>query len=59
MWWVLLIAGLLVRAGSTLLIDAWLNRRPRVDLAERLLPFPPGTVAEEASDWLRRGGQTP
>jgi hypothetical protein len=50
---VVIVAGLLVWAGSTLLIDAWLQRRPRPDLAERLRSVQP-SVADEAEVWLRR-----
>jgi hypothetical protein len=38
--------------GATLLIDAWLRGRHRPNLAERLRPFHPPSVADEAHDWL-------
>jgi hypothetical protein len=44
--------GLLVWGGSTLLVDAWWRRWDRPDLAERLLPFQPGSVVDEAQHWL-------
>ena len=50
---VLIAAGLLAWGGSALLIDAWLNRRYRPTLAERLAPFR-GQVADEAQAWLRK-----
>ena len=41
--------GLLVWAGATLLIDAaWRQRRP--DLTDRLRPYQPSSVADEAQD---------
>jgi hypothetical protein len=46
------LVGILVWAGATLLIDDWLRRRNRrPTLSERLEPFQP-SVAEEAQDWL-------
>ncbi len=45
----LIVAGLLVWAGATLLIDAWVRHRRRPDVAERLRPFQP-RVAKEAKD---------
>jgi hypothetical protein len=42
----------LVWVGTTLLIDAWLRRPRRPDLAERLRPFRPSSLADEAQDWL-------
>jgi hypothetical protein len=44
--------GLLVWAGTTLILDGWLRRPGRPDLAERLRPFPPSSLADEARDWL-------
>ena len=49
---ILVIAGLLMWAGSALIIDWWLERRRRPSLYERLAPYMP-TVADEAEDWLR------
>jgi hypothetical protein len=40
--------------GSTLLVGAWMSRGHRPSLAERLAPFRPRPVAEEAQEWLRR-----
>ena len=50
----LVVAGLLFWAGATLLIDAWLRPSRRPDLAERLRPFAPTTIADEAEEWLQR-----
>jgi hypothetical protein len=41
----------LVWAGATLLIDAWLRRRP--GLIERLRPYQ-SSVADKAEWWIRR-----
>jgi hypothetical protein len=49
----LLVVGMLVWAGATLLIDAWLGRDPRIDLAQRLDPHQT-TVGDEAEAWLGR-----
>jgi hypothetical protein len=38
--------------GATLIIDGWMRRERRPDLAERLRPFAPATVADEAQMWL-------
>jgi hypothetical protein len=48
----LIVVGLLTWAGSTLLLDAWWRRGRRSDLAERLRPFQPSTLADQARDWL-------
>ena len=45
--------GFLVWVGSTLLGDAWLRRSRRATLAERLAPYQPISVAEDAERWLR------
>jgi hypothetical protein len=42
-----IVAGLLVWVGATLIIDGWLRRPRRPDLVERLRPFQP-YVADEA-----------
>jgi hypothetical protein len=44
--------GLLVWAGTTLILDGWMRRPRRPDLAERLRPFQPVDLADEARDWL-------
>jgi hypothetical protein len=49
----LIVVGVLVWGGSTLLLDAWWKRQP-TDLAERLRPFQPRSVADEAQRWLDR-----
>lgn len=48
---VLVAAGLLVWAGAALIIDAVTARR-RPDLAERLRPYQPRSVSDEAQRWL-------
>jgi hypothetical protein len=48
-----IVFGILLWAGTALLIDAWHCRRPSIDLAERLRPFQP-SVAEEVEAWLSR-----
>ena len=55
MWWCVVKAtvGLLVWGGVTLLIDAR-ARRLRPDLTERLLPYQPTSIADEAERWLHR-----
>jgi hypothetical protein len=40
--------GLLTWAGSTLLLEDWWRRRRRLDLAERLPPFQPASLADQA-----------
>ncbi|HEX4863416.1 MAG TPA: hypothetical protein VFV02_05050 [Acidimicrobiales bacterium] len=51
---VLAIVGLLMWAGTTLLIDALKEqRRGRPSLYERLAPYVP-TVADEVEVWLKR-----
>jgi hypothetical protein len=40
--------------GLFLIITAWMRRPHRPDLAERLRPFAPPSLAEEAREWLRR-----
>ena len=47
----LIVVGLLVWAGSALLIDAWLRTR-QPDFSERLLPYQPPSLGEEAERWL-------
>jgi hypothetical protein len=49
----LIVVGLLVWGGSTLLLDAWCKRQPS-DLTERLVPYQSGSVADEAQRWLDR-----
>jgi hypothetical protein len=52
---VLVAAGLLVWAGTTLILDASWRCRRRPDLAERLRPFQPVDLADQAQDWLDSG----
>lgn len=52
MWVVLLVSGLLVWAGATLLLDAAVTARSLPDLGERLLPFQPRSLADEVEQWL-------
>jgi hypothetical protein len=47
----LIVVGVRVWGGSTLLLDAWWGRRP-VELADLLMPFQAGSVADEAQHWL-------
>jgi hypothetical protein len=49
----LIVVGVLVWAGSTLLLDVWWGRR-RVDLVDRLMPYQGGSVADEAQRWVDR-----
>jgi hypothetical protein len=39
------VVGLLVWAGTTLLLEAWWRHQRRPDLADRLRPFQPRSVA--------------
>jgi hypothetical protein len=48
----LVVAGALFWVGATLIIDGYLRRQRRPDLAERLRPFQPSSVADEAEVWL-------
>jgi hypothetical protein len=48
----LIVVGLLTWAGSTLLLDAWWRRQRRPGLTERLRPFQPVDLADEARQWL-------
>jgi hypothetical protein len=47
----LIVVGILIWIGATLLLDPWWKRRPE-DLVDRLMPCQPGSVADEAEDWL-------
>lgn len=55
-WWVELVADVLTWAGASLLIDAWMTRRTRPSLSERLLPHRERTLGDEAGEWLRQQG---
>jgi hypothetical protein len=46
----LVMVGVLVWGGATLLLDAWWRRWDRPDLADRPMPYP--SVADEAQHWL-------
>jgi hypothetical protein len=48
----ILAVGLLTWAGATLLLDAWCRRWRGPDLADRLRPYQPVSVADEAQRWL-------
>jgi hypothetical protein len=53
------IAAAFAATGSFLMISAayeWRRRHRRRDLYERLRPFQPSSLAEEAQDWLQRQG---
>ena len=52
---VLTVAFVLMWAGATLLIDAWLQHRRRPSLCERLAPYMP-TLADEVETWLTAKG---
>jgi len=52
-WLLITVVGVLLWAGTTLLLDAWLRRPRRQSLAERLAPFRPRHVADEAEEWLK------
>jgi hypothetical protein len=52
-WVLVTIVGLLMWAGTTLLLDAWMRRPRRPTLAERLALYQPRPVADEAEEWLR------
>jgi hypothetical protein len=49
-------AAFLAGVGATLLLDAWWRRSDRPDLAERLLPYQPESVSDEAECWLDQQG---
>ncbi len=51
-WFLIGVAGLLLWAGTALLLDAWIRRQRRPTLAERLAPYQPRHVADEAEEWL-------
>jgi hypothetical protein len=47
---------MLVWIGTTLILDGWWRREnPHTDLSDRLWPFRPRSLAEEAQDWLDSG----
>jgi len=51
------VAGIIGTTGVSMIISAIRSERSTrrgVDLAERLAPFRPTTVADEAQDWLDR-----
>ena len=47
------VVGLLVWAGTTLLLDAWMKRQRSPSLAERLAPYQQRHVSDEAEEWLQ------
>ena len=50
----IIVVGLLVWAGTTLLLDAWMKRQRRPSLAERqLAPYRQRHVSDEAEEWLQ------
>ena len=49
----LVVAFISLWAGSSLIIDCWLDSRHRPSLYDRLAPYIP-TVADEVEVWLRR-----
>jgi hypothetical protein len=44
--------SILVWAVSALVMDKWIRRRQRQSLLERLQPYQPRSVADEAQRWL-------
>ena len=52
-WMLITVVGLLVWAGTTLLLDAWIKRQRRPSLAERLAPYQQRHVSDEAEEWLQ------
>jgi hypothetical protein len=49
------VAGVLFSSGVWLVAARWRpHRSPRKPLAERLAPFAPTPLADDAEDWLRR-----
>jgi hypothetical protein len=49
--------GALIWSGVTLLIDAYMRRQRRPDLAERLVPYQApmaDKLGDEAQEWLSR-----
>ena len=51
MVWAEAAVGLLTFVGVTLILDS--RHRQRVDLAERLMPFQPPAIGDEAERWLK------
>jgi hypothetical protein len=51
-----IVFGMVVWGGVTLLLDAWhrVRRYSRPELADRLGPFQPSPLADEAEEWLQR-----
>lgn len=50
-WVLVVIAGLVLWAGLTVIFTAWADRRSQPSLSERLRPFHP-SVADGAEVWL-------
>jgi hypothetical protein len=48
----LVVVGISELLTLIVMIDAWLRSRRQPDLAERLDPDQPGSLAEEVQDWL-------
>jgi hypothetical protein len=53
MIWLEALLGCMVSAGVMLLHDALELRRHRLDLVDRLAPYQPQLLAEEAETWLK------
>jgi hypothetical protein len=48
------VAGVLFSSGVWVVVTGWRPRRPsRRQLAERLAPFAPTPLADEAEEWLQ------
>src|SRR5262249_41036272 len=50
----IVVVFLLAWAGVTRMSDGWMRKPRRRNFAERLWPFRPATVADEAQRWLNR-----
>ena len=47
------VVGLLVWAGTTLLLDAWMKRQRRPSQADSLAPYQQRHVSDKAEEWLQ------
>jgi hypothetical protein len=52
----LIVFVMIIWGGGTLLVDTWhrIRRHGRPALADRLEPYRPYSLADEAEDWLQR-----
>jgi hypothetical protein len=51
---VMVAVGALVWSGVGFVLDILQRRHSRPDLADRLLPFQPHSLGDEAQEWLQR-----